>query len=381
MTALHDVVPGPVAERRGRADFNARAALVVFVAVAAGALVVERVLGRFRWFFRDEWEFLANRDLGDVSDLLRPHNEHWSTAPIVVFRGLWWLVGLRSYLPYQLTILVLHLTAAALLRVVMRRAGAGPWASTAAASLFALFGAGLANIVWAFQIGFVGSLVLGLIHLLLADHDGQFDRRDWFGLAAGLLGLMCSGVGVTMALAVGVAVLIRRGWRVAAVHTVPLAVVYVAWWLAFARSAYRRSVASIGEVLRFVWTGLRETFEAIGQFPVVGIALAVMLAVGLFLAWRGLDRITRRRRAAAPAALIVAAVAFLLATAVGRAADFGPEAAGSSRYVGIVAALLLPALAVAADAVARRWRLLAPVAIALLVVGIPGNIEAFVEHR
>ena len=47
------------------------------------------------------------------------------------------------------------------------------------------FGAGAENILVVFQITFVGALVFGLVQLLLADHDGPIDRRDWFGLLAG----------------------------------------------------------------------------------------------------------------------------------------------------------------------------------------------------
>ena len=144
--------------------------------------------------------------------------------PIVVYRVLWQVVGLRSYVPYVGLAIVLHLVAAALLRVVMRRAGVRPWTATLAASVFVLFGAGAQDILWAFQITFTGALVFGLMHLLLADHDGPIDRRDWLGLGAGLLGLMCSGVAVTMVIVVGIATLLRRSWRVAALHTVPLGV-------------------------------------------------------------------------------------------------------------------------------------------------------------
>src|SRR4029078_6788207 len=98
--------------------------------------------------------------------------------------------------PYQAVLVALHLTAATLLRRIMRRAGVGPWIASAAALLFLCLGSGRQNIVWAFQIGFVGSLVFGLAHLILADHDGPLDRRDWFGIAFGLLGLLRSGVAV-----------------------------------------------------------------------------------------------------------------------------------------------------------------------------------------
>ena len=56
-----------------------------------------------------------------------------------------------------------------------------PWLATVAAVVFVFFGAGAENILVAFQITFVGSLVFGLTQLLLADHDGPLDRRDWLG--------------------------------------------------------------------------------------------------------------------------------------------------------------------------------------------------------
>ena len=135
---------------------RSRLAFFVFVAVLAIALPLFLYYGRHRWFFLDEWDFLADRDGGSpatcsarTTSTGRPCR---SRLPAV-----WRLFGLRSYVPYQLVLVVLlHLTAAVLLRVVMRRAGVNPWIATAAASLFALFGVRPQNIVWAFQIGFVG---------------------------------------------------------------------------------------------------------------------------------------------------------------------------------------------------------------------------------
>jgi hypothetical protein len=216
---------------------SARAAVLTFASIEAGALVLWLHMGRNRWFYNDSWDFLAARRLGDVGDLFRPHNKHWSTLPIVVYRLLWWAFGVRTYVPYLLLVIVLHLTVAALLRVVMRRAGVDAWIATAAAGFFAFYGAGYENILDAFQIGFCGSLVFGLTHLLLADHDGPLDRRDGCGLAAGAAGMLCSGVAVTMIAVVGIAVFLRRGWRCALVHTAPLAVAYVVWWFAIAQDA------------------------------------------------------------------------------------------------------------------------------------------------
>jgi hypothetical protein len=357
----------------------------VLVGVAAVALVLFLIFGQRRWFFVDEWDFLANRDAHSLNDLFRPHNEHWSTLPILVWRGLWRLFGLRTYLPYQIPVILLHLTAAFLLWTVMRRARVGPWVATAAASLFVLFGAGYENIVWAFQIGFVASLVFGLTQLLLADHDGPLDRRDWLGVLAGFAGLLCSGLAVTMIIIVGVATLMRRGWRVALFHIAPFGVLYVLWWFTQARDAYTTQRTSIGELARFVARGIAATFDAMGQLPGVGVALGVLLIVGLGLAWHNIDGAELRRRAALPGALIVGAIVFFVISGLGRASGiWAPDRA--SRYLHIVAALSLPALAVAADAVVRRWRMLAPAVLVLFLIGIPGNLRTLanqpkIEHR
>ena len=111
----------------------------------------------------------------------------------------------------------------------MRRAGVGPWLSTFAAGIFIFFGTGVENVFVAFQITFVGALAFGLGQLLLADHEGALDWRDWLGLLCGLASIMCSGVGLTMVFVVGMAVLLRRGWRLALFHTAPLAIVFVIW--------------------------------------------------------------------------------------------------------------------------------------------------------
>ena len=48
----------------------------------------------------------------------------------------------------------------------MRRHGVGPWVAAIAAGAFVLFGPGEQNIIWAFQIGFTGSVTFGLAELV-----------------------------------------------------------------------------------------------------------------------------------------------------------------------------------------------------------------------
>ena len=195
------------------------------------------------------------------------------------------LFGLRSYVPYQSVVVVAHLTTAVLLRVVMRRAGVSPWTATIVAAVFVLFGPGEENIVWAFQFTFVGALMFGLVHLILSDHDGPIDRRDQLGLLAGVASLMCSGVSLVLVAVVGLAVVVRRGWRPAVFHTAPLGVLYAIWFLTTdpggIDNPYGRS-ANARELLRFIWSGARGDFRAIGASRPFGFLIA-----GLLVARRG----------------------------------------------------------------------------------------------
>ena len=358
-----------------------RVAVAAFVLVEIVGFCVYVVAARKIWFFRDDWDFLAGRTL-NVSDLLRQHGGHLVALPLVVFRAMYLVIGLRSYLPYQVLPIVLHLTAAALLRVVMRRAGVNPWIATVAASLFALFGAGSQDILWAFQITFSGPLVFGLAQLLLSDHDGPVDRRDWIALGFGFAGLLCSGVAIAMIGVVALATLVKRGWRVALFQALPLAIVYLAWYLHYAGAQAR--VSSVTTLYDWLRIGIEGTFDALGQVPFVGWGLAIMLVAGLVLAWRQYGRDERRRRGAIVGSMLVGAFAFMLISGINRA-GFGTQLASSSRYLHIMAALMLPSIAVAADAIARRGRAFIPLVIALLVVGVPGNIAAigdsFSPHR
>ena len=304
---------------------------------------------------------------------------------------LWWIFGLRSYVPYQLLVIVAHLIAAALLRVVMRRAGVRPWIATLTALVFVYFGAGVENILIAFQITFVGSLIFGLTQLLLTDHDGPLDRRDWLGLAAGLAGLMCSGVGIAMTIIVGIAVLLRRGWRIALVQTAPLAAAYLIWSSLSPKgsTAGEYHTESPLQMVKFVAIGVGSAFGRLAQVPGLGFLLVAVMVIGLVLVLRSAGSVALRGRLAVPAALLVGAVVFLVVTGLARSGQSGPLAnaigvgpacACQSRYVYLIAAMMMPALALAVDAIVRRRRRLAVLVVALLLVGVPGNVRQLATY-
>ena len=355
-----------------------RLPLVLFCAylVAAFFLVVFK-LSNYMWFSLDEWYFLAGRDATTIDGLFAPHNEHWTTLPVLAFRAMYAVVGLHSYRPYQAMVVLAHLIVCLLLWVIMRRVGVRPWIATCTAAVFVLFGPGQQNITWAFQITFTGSILFGLAHMITTDHDGPVDRRDWIGLLFGAAALMTSGVAPVLVAAVGFAALLRRRFRLALFHTAPLAAVFCVWYLIERpQSAIAFGYPPVSVIATWITAGETSVFGAVGHFAIVGALLTAMLVVGLLVAWLPLDFASFRVRAAMPLALLLAVPMFFTLTSTGRWI-MGVEYARSGRYIHLGTALTLPALAVAADAIARRWRLLTPAVVWLLMIGIPWNVNQF----
>jgi hypothetical protein len=376
--ALHSSTRRPRAQAAKKASDvgSARAANAVFLAYLAVALPVLLALGSHRWYTADEWELLSGRRPSVLGDWFRPANGHWSTIPMASYQLLFTLFGLRTYVPYQAVVVVLHLVLAALIRVVMRRAGVRPWTATVVASIFVLFGSGSENIFLAIQVSQLGSVVLGFTQVILADHDGDLNRRDWLGLLAGAIGLMASGMGPIMIIAVGIATALRRGWRSTLFHVGPLVAMYLVWRQVESGPIKSQSSTLVKIPVAFSWVRVGTTglFSAVGQYRVVAILLACVLVVGLVLAWLPLSLDRFRASQSAPVALLV--VAFALFAVVSTQRFFlGSQFARSSRYLDTSTACLLPALGVAADALLRRWKLLTPIALVLFAAGIPGNVR------
>ena len=217
--------------------------------------------------------------------LFEPHNEHWSTAPILVYRALYSLFGVRTYTPYLVVLLLLQVLVAHLLWRVMMRSGVQPLIATAGAAVFMVLGAGWENLVNAFQLSFLGSMALGLGALLVMPERGRFERRDVYGWILNVLALTFSGVGITMVLVAGGAAFVRRGWRVALmVMSVP-GVIYLLWYAKWGRHADSVDQEPLRTALQqapaFVWHGLVEAVDATTGLAGIGPVLLVLLAIWL----------------------------------------------------------------------------------------------------
>jgi len=314
---------------------------------------------RRQYFTEDDWEFI-HRLIPGVGKLglFAPHNEHWSTIPLLIDRALFAMVGVRSYIPYLAVLLALHVLATHLLWRIMVRAGADFLVATAIAAIFLVLGSGAENIDWAFQIGFVGALAAGLGMILAAQERSR--RRLLVAWLLGAVSLMFSGLGPIMVFAAGVGVLLKFGWRWALLTVVVPAFVYTIWLLTAGRHPGSPALphGALRDIPDYMFTGITSAAAGISGLRFVGALLLLPLAGWCVVEAR------RSPRVAAVVGLAVTTLLFFLAVGIGRV-GLGVGESRTSRYVYISAVLLLPAVAVAASRVGRR-HVVAAVLIALV---------------
>src|SRR3954447_17690816 len=260
---------------------RAQVALWILV-VASGAWLVARNWNL--WFGGDDWFILLDRRVspgpGQLG-LFEPHNEHWSTVPIIVFRTFDSLFGVREYWPYVLLLVVVHLAIVVLLWHVMVRSSIDPWLALGVVAVIAVPGPGFENLTNVWQVQLISPLALGLGGLLLLPERGSLGWRD--GIASVLLtvGMACSGVGITMLGVVALVALVRRGWRTAlAVAALP-AVAYAWWYLAYGSDQSDVTTLSYRAVPGFVWDGLTDSLGDVVRLRALGVVIVLATFVWL----------------------------------------------------------------------------------------------------
>ena len=360
--------------------WSRRAPFLVFAAVQLFALVFWLNAGRLEWFYLDEWDFLAQRKATNLGDLFRPHNEHWTTVPILFYRALYFFFGLREYFPYRLVVVVFYLVGAALLYVVILRGGSAPVdRDRGRVALHALRRrVGKRDQAVPDDVHGCRRVRVRAVAALRPRRAVRPPRRAGHGRGARRAHVLGHRDHDGVRGRAGSAVASRLAERAAARGAVGGRLRGV---VARGRSRRqgapaRRAAPADGGIGR----GLRRD----------GIAGSVQRARALRRPGCG-----ARARARGRACRSREASDFGRAgrrswprrsrcwwerwcswpsTAIGRS-SFGSDYARISRYISLTAAMVLPALAVAVDALARRWRFLLPIGIVLLLVGIPSNLR------
>jgi len=301
---------------------------------------------RHLWFFGDEWTFLFDRS-ATPSDLLVPHNEHWSTIPLLLYRVLFALFGLDHYLVFALMPIVSHVAVCVALYKVMRAYDVRPWPAALATLVIGLAAGSVAvNLLWAFQVGFLASVFFGLI-AIWASRRGLGEPWGLPAVWASLvLGQMSAGMWVPLAVMLGLTVVLLDGFRRALVVFGPPAAVYLVWLIGFGRSNDDAAATTdVREILLFAWAGLSNLWQSVVGLEGTGGVVLLALTIGALVLP---GPVTSRALALAG---LGSCLALYLLLGVTRA-SLGQPAASRYAYVGIL--LTLPALAVVLTWVSDR---------------------------
>jgi hypothetical protein len=340
-----------------RAPWLWRVLIVLSLLVAVWVLYITS----YKTFFYDEWDFIVQNRPWDLNLMLQAHNEHWVTIPILVWKVLFVLFGIRSYVPYEAALLAVHAAAVLLMFQFVRRHSGEVPAFGAALILLVLGGGGM-DIVWAFQIQFIGSVAFGLLAMLLIE-DGHATPVRLAGSSGALLGsLMCSGVGVAFLAATAALIVFDRDHRRYFPALIVPTLAFVTWFAFYgaglpgtpgapcptcAPSGFQADVHRgpvgfeyLGSLALFVVYGVKASLAALfAAEPDVGTILLPVAAVSI-----GIQLYRTRRMASWRIAMLVGVVGWFTLVGLGRSSR-GPNGAEDSHYLYIGAVFLLPLVA------------------------------------
>lgn len=265
-------------------------------ALLASALLL-LVLATKLTFFQDTFEFLVNRRSFSVDSILKPHNEHIVVIPVLLEQLLLTVFGMSSAMPEYVLLTACLLVTAVLLFVYVRRR-VGPWLALMATALLLFIGPAWQDVLWPFEIGFVGSVLFGIAMLLALEREDE--RGDLLACLFLFVSIAFNSLGLAFAVGAAVELLMnhrRRGLGRAWVLGVPLAL-FALWYLGWGHEA--ESHLSLRNVLgapKFLVESLAASLESLlglSTSPIVGIGtpewgrVLLVGAVGLVLfgQWR-----------------------------------------------------------------------------------------------
>jgi len=330
----------------GSAD---RLSLLAILAVVSASVAYLLYLGRRTSFFYDEWTWIVGRRGWAPPNFLLSHNGHFVALPVLVYHLLFALVGLHAYLPYRLVLMATH-AVLCLLLYYYARPRVGPWLAVVAGGSLCLIGPAYQDLVWPFQISFIGALLFGLAALLALDRAGEAGRDRW-ALVFLLAAIACSGAGLAMLAGAGVRIIGRRQWRRWWIVAIPAAG-FGLWYLGYGGLPPHNS--DLGQRLGYAVKEFRAGIGGLTGHPAtsaVGLAAGgSVLVLALVLARLALA-LSRRRLPVELLSTITVAAALLGLTAIART---GYHDFGASRYLYSTGFAIILVLA---DTLAGvRWR-------------------------
>jgi hypothetical protein len=360
------------------------------LALSVGVFAWLLALTSYRNFFYDEWDFITQYRPSQSTSVLLPHNEHWSTIPILLWKLLFLLFGIRSHIPYEAVALAGHVACVLLLFALIRRRS-GDLPAFSAALILLVLGTGATNIVWAFQVAWTLTIAFGLLALLLLDSNLPFRWRVPAVSAALLCALMSQGgIGLGFLIAVAVELIFDRRRRpLLLALAIPVAA-YGVWFVLYGAGLPGTpgapcptceptglggdlrhtaiNVAYIQKVIVFVATVLGAS--SAGVLGLMGAAgVPVLIVTAALLAWHWYRR---GQIESWEAGLLAALIGQFMLIALTRV-RFGLGAASDPHYIYVGVIYLLPLIANAVkDLPWRRWW--RPALAAVFALALVGNV-------
>lgn len=255
------------------------APLVLLGAALLTAGVMLLVLTRNLTFFQDTWDILMNRREFDADSLLRPHNEHIVLLPVAIEQFFLHVFGMSSALPEYLLMIAMTLVAAVLFFVYARRR-VGDWLALMGTALLLFVGPAWSDLLWPFELGFIGSALFGLAMLVALDREdttGDVIACVCLAIAAGF-----SSLGISFMAAAAVHLFQHRrdrGWGRAWFVAIPV-LLFGLWYLGWGHDAENHmSLRNVLDSPRYVVEGMAISLESLlglSQAPIEGPPATVL---------------------------------------------------------------------------------------------------------
>jgi hypothetical protein len=303
-------------------------------------------------------------------------------APAVIYKTIQATFGMTSVLPYYATAIVFFSLAGAVLYALLV-SRVGPWLAFTAVLPVLFLGASGEDLMWAFQMGFFGSIAAGLGALLALRQETR--RGDLLAAVLLVISLSFSSLGIAFVLGavVDVAIGPRARLRRAFVPGVGM-LLYLLWVVGWGHAAQHHvSVDNLvhlpGYLLDAAGAGLAafcaQEYNSVshpGHAPVVFKIVALLLALALVV-----QGVRRRRISRGLAVALTVVLAFWILAGLDRDAD-RPPISDRYQYPSVVFILLVAGEALAGISFSR---VITIAAVGLAVVAAVAGLRLLERDR